>query len=91
MLSLTSEQYIPGDGCVLVKCQKAPHANANVSSSDLRHRLPAPTFPPVTCKTEYNREAEFASGIGMGLGDEPLRYFSERDVKDVCRLRCSVG
>ena len=65
--------------------------NASVSSNDFRHRLAAPTLPPVKCNTEYNRDAALSRSASVGVGTEPLRNFRASDCKAVCWARCKVG
>lgn len=65
--------------------------NATVSSTDLRHKAAAPTFPPVTGRTAYKREQASRNFVSVGVGVAPFRERRQNAESWVCRARCKVG
>lgn len=84
------EAYAPA-GNVFLKPESAPQQKDNVSSTDLRHCVAAPTFPPVWCRMEYNLDAADTTVWGSDCGAEPLRYSIAKFVSEVCDARYSEG
>ena len=62
----------PSRGKVVLIVTNAFHRKSTVSSTDFRHKVAAPTLPPVTGRTAYRREEASSIDASVALGVEPF-------------------
>jgi hypothetical protein len=69
----------------------ASHPNFSVSSKDLRHRLTAPTLPPVIGRTENKCAADLRRLSSVGQYVSPFRCLSAKEDSAACDALNRVG